>query len=114
MFWSYVIVGSLILLDVITGIMKAGYEHNIKSTNLRKGLYHKLSEIIAIVFSHVVQYGSSYINIDINFPITTVVITYISVMEITSIIENICKINPDLFKVFQKYIHTDESGDDNE
>ena len=109
---AYVVVGLLILLDVITGILKAGYEHNIKSTNLRKGLYHKMSEILAIVLTSLVQYGSQYINFNLNFPVTAVVISYISIMEIISIIENICKINPDLFKIFQRYLHNDEKGDD--
>ena len=110
---AYVVVGSLILLDVITGILKAGYEHNIQSTKLRKGLYHKISEIIAILLVSVVQYGSNYVNFNISFPVTAVVIGYISVMEIISILENICKINPDLFQIFQRYLHK-EDGDDNE
>ena len=110
------VIGSLILLDVITGILKAGYEQNIQSTIMRKGLYHKLAEILGIFLSTIIENGAQYININIGFPFSLAIISYISVMEILSIIENICGINPDLFKVFRKYlkIFKTEEGDDDE
>lgn len=111
---AYVVIGLLILLDVITGIIKAGYEKNIQSTILRKGLYHKISEVLAILLTSLIQYGSQYINFPIHFPVTLCVMGYIGLMEITSILENICKINPDMFKIFQRYIKNNKSDGDEE
>ena len=36
-----------IAADVITGLVKAFYCHNVNSTILRKGLYHKIAELMA-------------------------------------------------------------------
>lgn len=101
---SYIIVGCLIVLDIATGISKALYKGGINSTLLRVGLFHKLSEVLTVIGAVLLQYGGKYIGMDIGFPLVEAITFYISVMEVTSILENIGEINPALGKLFEPYL----------
>lgn len=103
-----------IIFDILTGFLKAAANHNIDSTALRKGLLHKLSEVVAVVFAFLCEYAVNYISIGVNIPFVVAVCTYIVIMEITSIIENICEANPDMMKFFQKYLSKLKEGVENE
>lgn len=94
-----------ILFDIITGFIKAAAKHNIDSTILRQGLLHKLSEVIAIVFAFCCEYAVQYVELGVNLPLVAAVCSYIILMEIISVIENIVEVNPDMGKFFQKYLH---------
>lgn len=100
----YIIVAIFITLDIITGFLKALYNQEINSTFLRQGLFHKLSEICAVVVSVALEYSACYIGIATNIPIAAGVMGYISVMEVISIIENLCEINPRLSNIFKPYL----------
>lgn len=91
-----IIVGGFIILDVITGLGKAFKNKEYNSTNMRKGLYHKCGSILCIVFSALVELSQRYIDIGVSLPILNVVCGYIILMEITSIVENICELNPEI------------------
>lgn len=93
-----------IVFDIITGFVKAWSQKNIDSTVLRQGLLHKLSEIVAIVFGFICEYGLRYVDIGVSLPMVTGICTYIIIMEIISIIENIVIINPDLKNLFSGYL----------
>lgn len=101
---SYIVVGCLILFDIITGIAKALYKGGINSSLLRVGLFHKLSEVLAVIGAALFEYGSPFLNVQIGFPLVDAVTLYISVMEITSILENLGEINPTLGKMFRPYL----------
>lgn len=101
---SYIIVGCLIAFDIVTGISKALYKGGINSTLLRVGLFHKLSEVLTVIGAVLLQYGGKYIGMDIGFPLVEAITFYISVMEVTSILENIGEINPTLGKLFKPYL----------
>lgn len=103
-----------IMFDVLTGFLKAWTKHNIDSSALRRGLMHKLSEIISIVFAFLCEYAVNYISIGIKIPFVIAVCTYIVIMEIISIIENICEANPDMMKFFQKYLSKLKEGVEDE
>lgn len=99
-----VIVGCFILFDIVTGILKALYQEGINSTKLRQGLFHKLSELLAVTGSMLLEIGADYINLGLNLPLTKTVATYICIMEFVSILENLCEINPSLEKLFKPYL----------
>lgn len=103
-YWIIVLALSLILFDIVTGLLKAIKNHNLDSTRLREGLYHKLAECLALVCPGLLYYGALYAHIEIPFPMIEAVGGYICVMEVLSAIENICEVNPDLFKMFQPYL----------
>ena len=92
----YIIVALFIVLDVITGLLKAFKNKDYSSTYMREGLYHKCGSILCIVFSSLVEYTQRYIDIGVNIPIIKAICGYIIIMEISSIIENICLLNPDI------------------
>lgn len=91
-----IIVGAFIVLDILTGLIKALKNKQYNSTTMRKGLYHKCGSLLCIVFSALVDFSQRYIDIGVSLPILNVVCAYIILMEITSIVENICELNPDI------------------
>lgn len=101
---TIIVVGGFILFDIITGVIKGLANEGLNSTILRKGLFHKVSELIAAVGALLLQFGADYIKLDIVLPLLPVVGTYICVMELISIIENLCEVNPTLNKLFKPYL----------
>ena len=74
---AYITVAAFILFDIVTGIIKALYKEGLNSTVLRKGLFHKLSEILAVIGSGLLEYGIQYVNLGIDIPVLGVVTVYI-------------------------------------
>lgn len=87
---------AFIVLDMITGIVKAFKEKNFTSTIMREGLFHKSGELILLVFGFLVDFAQKYIDLGVSLPMTGIICVYICLMEIGSIIENVGKINPSL------------------
>lgn len=100
----YIVGGCFIIFDIITGIIRAIYKGNLNSTKLRKGLFHKLSEVLAIAGAGLLEYGIQYINLGVDVPILSAVVSYICVMELVSILENLAAVNPSLGKLFKPYL----------
>ena len=92
----YIITGAFILLDLITGLIKAFKEKSYTSSLMREGLYHKAGSILIIGFGVLVDYAQTLLDIGVTVPITLPICAYIVLMEIGSIIENICLINPQI------------------
>lgn len=101
---KYIIVAGFIIFDVLTGLAKGLYKEGINSTQLRKGLFHKLSEALAVIASSGIEYALVYIQMPDIIPLANLVITYICIMEAISIIENICAMNPHLANFFSPYL----------
>lgn len=99
-----IVVAFFIVFDIVTGIMEALYKGEINSTKLRQGLYHKLSEIVCVLGAYLLELGAKYIDLGISLHLVNVVSVYICTMELVSIIENLCEINPSLAKLFKPYL----------
>ena len=88
-----------IAMDVITGYAQALANKNVSSDKMRKGFWHKLAIIFALMVAGmidiIVQMGIGQ-QIGFATPIFEVACIYIIAMELTSILENICKMNPEL------------------
>jgi phage-related holin len=96
-FYAFGFCCMLILADYLFGILKAIAQKNLQSNIMRQGLWHKLTEIGAIVVSYIVAGESTYVGLPYQtHAIVIGVIGYISVMEVTSILENLGEINPAL------------------
>ena len=110
----YIAVCVFIAFDIITGIIKALYHEGLNSTYLRKGLFHKLSEIIAVGGSGLLEYALNYIEIGIDLPLLNAVAVYICTMELISILENLAEVNPMLAKLFRPYLEKLKEKDNND
>ena len=90
----FIITAVFIILDMVTGIIKAFREKAFTSSIMREGLFHKSGSILCIVLGALIDYGQAYMELGFNVPIAVPICIYICTMEIGSIIENICIINP--------------------
>lgn len=90
------IVFLLVLIDYITGVVNAITHGKLSSEKMRQGLGHKFTYLVVICVALIVEYGSEYINLGIDLPVFIPVCAGICLTEITSIIENCVKINPEL------------------
>ena len=83
-----------IVCDFLSGIAAAIYRKEFKSSCMREGLAHKSIEIAIVLLSIAVQWALPIVGIEIHTPIYPVASVYIVIMELSSICENIGKINP--------------------
>lgn len=92
------IVFLLVLIDYVTGVVNAIMHSELSSEKMRRGLGHKFTYLAIICVALIVEYGSDYINLGIELPVFMPVCAGICLIEITSIMENCAKINPELSK----------------
>lgn len=85
--WILILPAACIAIDVITGVLNAWIEHDLKSYLLRKGLGKKGGEILAIVLGELLVCGLS-----VPKEILIGVSIYITFMEVISILENFDKL----------------------
>lgn len=90
------IVFLLVLIDYITGVVNAIMHGELSSEKMRQGLGHKFAYLAIICVALIAEYGSDYINLVIELPVFIPVCAGICMIEITSIMENCVKINPEL------------------
>lgn len=90
------IVFLLALIDYVTGVVNAIMHGELSSEKMRQGLGHKFAYLAVICVALIVEYGSDYINLGTELPVFLPVCTGICLIEITSIMENCVKINPEL------------------
>lgn len=108
------IVFLLVLIDYVTGVVNAIMQGELSSKRMREGLGHKFTYLAVICVALIVEYGSDYINLGTELPVFIPVCTGICLTEITSIIENCVRINPELsssniLNIFN--IHKKENND---
>lgn len=114
----FAIVCVFVLLDVVSGLAAAIKNKELSSSVMHEGLYNKLGEILLLV---VAMFVASILEVypftQLGIPpeVTYLVDLYITLMELVSILENICKLNPNLpiAKILDIFdIEIDGSGDD--
>jgi hypothetical protein len=114
---AFGITAILIAMDYISGIAAAASRGDLQSSKMREGLWHKLGEVGTILLAYLVAEEGHYIGlpyqIDLLIP---AVIIWLSVMEITSILENLTLLNPDLassgfLRIFRRTDDTDDTDD---
>ena len=117
--WLSVAVLIFIIIDYITGVINAALKNNISSQKMREGLGHKATYIILLSVCYIID--TLQLNTDLSLPakIFPIVSCGILLIELTSIIENICEINPELkqasfMHIFEKNsTETEEENNEN-
>lgn len=85
--WILILPAACIAIDVLTGVLNAWIENDLKSYLLRKGLGKKGGEILAIVLGELLVCGLA-----VPKQILGGISIYITFMEIISICENLDKL----------------------
>lgn len=93
---ALMLTAALIVMDYATGLIKAVMHHDLSSTKMREGLYHKSAFVMVIVLAEVIDHAQTYIDLGFSVPVLAAACVYICLTEITSIIENLGEINPEL------------------
>ena len=94
----YIIIATLLFItfDFVSGFAQAVANKNVDSEKLRKGLFHKCGFIMAIVFGILCEWSLQFVDLGFDVPISLAICVYIILTEITSILENLGKLNPEL------------------
>lgn len=92
----YAIVMGFMVLDFATGLVKAFSLSHYSSTKMREGLFHKCGLVLCVVLGVLVDAAQLYLDLGVSMPVAGAVCGYICMMETGSILENLCRISPEL------------------
>ena len=79
---------------------------------MRQGGFHKSMEVMAMAVAYFVEYAVVYVNMGVDIPAVPAVTVYICIMELISILENICAVNPQMCALFKPYLDKLKGGND--
>lgn len=100
------------LTDLITGIISAIKNKEVKSAKLRDGIFKKVGFLICYFLAFLIDYYGASVGFNLGFNVLPVLITYTCTTEAVSIIENVHNINPDLLPNKLLKIFAIKKGDD--
>lgn len=92
----FVITAIFIIIDYGTGVANAIMHNQMSSEKMRNGLWHKFAYIVVICTAVLIEWGTQWLDLGFELPLVTPVLISIALIEITSILENCVKINPEL------------------
>ena len=92
-FWQLITPIIFNVLDIVTGFIQAVINRNVDSSKMRVGLLHKILLIICVFLSFIIDLAFG-LNI-----VSKVICTYIVIMELFSILENLTKAGINLGKI---------------
>ena len=118
LFYEILAVFVFAITDYVTGIVGAIMNKNLSSTKMREGLGHKFAYLCTFFIAWFIDFEMEHVDIGFHSTLTPIVTTGIVLIELSSIIENIGKINPELtqakfMKVFTDYNKENNDGDTN-
>ena len=88
--YKYIIVALIFIsFDIATGVLQAIITGTFESHLMRKGGYRKLCLLVVIAFGVALDYSQGIVDLGFKFPCLKGIATYITFMEIMSIIENV-------------------------
>lgn len=93
---SLIVTAALIVMDYVTGLLKACMQHDISSAKMREGLYHKGAYVLVVALAEIIDTAQTYINLGFSLPLVVMSCAYIVLTEMASVIENLGEINPEL------------------
>ena len=81
---------------MVTGVIVGVKNKGIQSSKLRDGLFKKVGFIFCYLLAWLIDTQGDSIGLSIGVSLLPIIVLYVVLTEITSIVENICKINTDL------------------
>lgn len=94
--WSAIAVLFFSSTDYLTGVIKASIQGNLSSKRMREGLGHKLAYIMLTLVAWFIDTLNIHLSLGFPIDVLTCTVSGICLIELTSIIENITTINPEL------------------
>lgn len=94
--WALIAVLFFVVTDYITGIVKAIMAGNLSSSKMRAGLGHKFAYLILILVAYMIDAVGAHVDLGLPMHVYLVTVGGICLIELTSILENITEINPEL------------------
>ena len=118
LFYEILAILVFISTDYITGIVGAVMHGNLSSTKMREGLGHKFAYLCVFFIAWFIDFEMRHIDIGFRSALTPIVTVGIVLIELSSIIENIDKINPELtraefMKIFDSHNKENNNGNTN-
>lgn len=98
------------LFDLISGFVAAVKNKEVASSKLRDGLFKKVGFVFCYFIGFMFDNYGSLVGFDMSAKVMPVILLVAVTTELTSIIENINKINPDLLP--EKLLSIFHLGDD--
>lgn len=109
--WCTIAVAFFITTDYVTGVAKAIMQDNLNSKKMREGLGHKFAYFILVLTAWFID--EINLHVDLGLPMSVFLCTVggICLIELTSILENITAINPELADAPFMQIFTQSTND---
>ena len=108
-----------VFIDYITGVVNAAMHSRLNSSKMREGLGHKFAYCVLIFVAYIIDAVQLNSSLNLPFEMFPIISIGIIAIELTSIIENVCEINPELRKakfmdIFEKNnTNNDKKEDEN-
>lgn len=96
LFYEILAILVFVLTDYVTGIIGAVMHGNLSSTKMREGLGHKFAYLCIFFIAWFIDFEMGHIDIGFHSVLTPTVTVGIVLIELSSIIENIGEINPEI------------------
>lgn len=87
---------ALVTIDYISGVIAAAYNGELSSRRMKEGLLKKFVYILIMLTCYIVDFTNHKVNLGFTISLYIAVGVGITLIEITSIFENCCKINPEI------------------
>lgn len=115
--WYSIALVAFVFTDYITGVVNAAMHSQLNSSKMREGLGHKFAYCVLIFIAYIIDAIQLNSSLNLPFELFPVVSLGIIAIELTSIIENVCEINPELkeakfMDVFEKNNKTNEKKEE--
>lgn len=116
--WYSIAVVAFIFTDYITGVVNAAMHSKINSSKMREGLGHKFAYCVLVFVAYIIDAIQLNSSLNLPFELFPIVSLGIIAIELTSIIENVCEINPELkeakfMDVFEKNNKNNKEKEEN-
>ena len=94
--WCTIAVTFFISIDYVTGVAKAIMRDNLSSRKMREGLGHKFAYFMLVLVAWFIDEVNRHIDLGLPMSVFVCTVGGVCLIELTSILENVTEINPEL------------------
>lgn len=111
--WAILAALIMMLMDILSGFIGAVIRNDVQSVKMREGLGHKAMLVLVVFMAVLIQVFSLHIgDMGWSVPLILPCCVYIIVMELASVLENVCDAYPalrdtPLMKLFDRKTESD-------